>query len=242
MFSFKAGTALAIQQDQGITTLLSGGTIPASQITEMENNAWVAAASKMAPGNLVIRQYALIDLAKGVMTNKDKIVNQLNLLTYKEIGPYLIWAEGYSYFRYTLDILNVWVSKFSQSDVQDTINKVRGGFQLTAYDGSNGLKYPAPFGDLRNEPLRPEDQINWKQSSTTVTNVSCSVEAGGTRYFIRGQPIGLNTHIPKDDSSVFVMGGIPAGFKFYEGYNKKYKNSFAEWLDTYSIKRLRSIP
>lgn len=244
MFNFRSGTALAVQQDQYIAAILGGNILSEAQVRDLENNLWVSTAAKMSPCNLVIRQYALIDLSRGNAGYGDKILNQMSLLSYRNPDKFCIWAEGYSYFQYTMAILRPWMVKYAATinpQIKSIVDRVREGFIATSYI-RNGVKYPAPLGDVRDEPLRPEDQIELLPINMTISNMTYTLEGDQIRYNIKGRPIGFNTHIPKDDSVVIVKNGIPQGFHFYEGYDKKYKNSWAEYLDTFSIKRLRSIP
>lgn len=246
MFNFKNGTSLAIQQDAYLKRYLSGGKFSEKEIRDMEQNVWVATASKMAPNNLVIRQYALIDLIKGNPSHGDKIVNIANVLTYRSQEMYKLWAEGYSYYCYTRDIVDIWVSKFRATiyavAIQVILNGVDAGFFETSYK-KGGILYPAPFGDLRDEPLKNDLQKERDFKPITIGNVAfkCGEERYTFCYSISGAPIGLNTHIPKNNSTVNIADGIVSGFKFYEGYDKKYRNSFEEFKDTFDPKRVASV-
>lgn len=243
MFNFRNGTSLAVQQDQYLQLYKSNGRLTSQQITEMERNLWVSTAAKMAPGNLVVRQWALIDLFKNTFSNKNQIYNIMNVLSYRESSDKRIWAEGYSYFNYTMAVVDEWIRKFGSNvlDVSQLVEKIKLGFIATAYP-RGGVLYPAPFGDLRNEPLSQDLQIQRRIATITVSNITLNYNNGNIRYGIIGRPIGLNVHIPKDNYTVDVNNGVPSGFKFYEGYNKKYKNSWDEFKDTFSPKRLASVP
>lgn len=247
MVNFKNSTALARQQDEYINIYKSGGHISDSQINDMEYNAWVATAAKMAPGNLVARQWALVDLFKNSAAHRGAILNIVNTLSYKQVGAYRLWAEGYSYFNYTMDVIKPWIEKFQGShdlsDLKNIIQNIEQGFIITSYS-RNGVWYPAPYGDLRNEPLAPELQQDHELKTVRVTEVIFNYLASEKRiwYSITGRPIGLNTHIPKNDSTITIVNGVPANFRFYTGYQNKYKNTWEEYMDTYHIKRLKSIP
>jgi hypothetical protein len=240
MFNFRNGTALAVQQDQYLKIYLAGSCITSQQISDMEQNLWVATASKLAPGNLVIRQWCLIDLFKGNPTHEIQIFEMMDLLTYKQGGNLRIYAEGYSYFNYTMDILDTWLSKFNKVLIMTLVEKIKQGFLLTSYP-RNGVWYPAPFGDLRNIPLNPDLQIEHPVTSRTVSNVILNYFDGKIWYNISGKPIGLNNHIPKNSFTVTIKNGIPERFKFYEGYDKKYKNAWEEYKDTFDAKRINSL-
>lgn len=247
MFNFKTGTALAVQQDQYIQKYLAGEKLSPKEISDMEQNLWVATASILAPGNLVIRQWALIDLFKGSAQHVNAIFKMMDTLTYKEKGNYRLWAEGYGYFGYTRDVLDLWVTKFEYiedlSAIINIIDKVNQGSIATSYL-RNGIWYPAPYGDLRDIPLKPDLQIPHEMKTVAISNVVLNYAATDDLvwYSIKGRPIGCNTHIPKDNAIIKIQKGIPVGFKFYEGYDKKYKNSWEEYKDTFDPKRLKSIP
>jgi hypothetical protein len=247
MFNFRNGTALAAQQDQYLKIYLAGSRITSRQISDMEQNLWVATASKLAPGNLVVRQWCLIDLFKGNPTHEIQIYEIMNLLSYKSTFPptpqgnLRIFAEGYSYFCYTMDVLGPWLSKFKKVLIMTLVEKIKQGFLFTSYP-RKGVWYPAPFGDLRNTPLHPDLQIDHPITPRTVSNVILNYFENKIWYNISGKPIGLNTHIPKDPFTIEIKEGIPERFKFYEGYDKKYKNSREEFKDIFDSKRVASIP
>lgn len=245
MINFKFGTNLAVQQDNYIQIYTNGGSLTQKQISDMEQNLWVSTASKLAPNNLVVRQWCLIDLFKGIPTNAARITNLMDVLTYRNPGEYRIHAEGYSYYNYIRNILDLWMSKFQDlvdlESIKQIINKTNQGFIMTSYY-RQGCWYPAPFGDLRDEPLSNELQLRHPFSEKiTVSNITLNNNGNRIWYDIVGKPIGLNTHIPVNNSTVDIVNEIPSPFKFYEGYDKKYKNAWEEYKDTYNIKRLRSI-
>jgi hypothetical protein len=146
-----------------------------------------------------------------------------------------------------MDVLKLWVEKFEQiediSAIIDIIDKINQGFIVTSYP-RNGVLYPAPFGDLRDIPLKPDLQIPHEMKTLAISNVIFNYVALDDMiwYSIKGRPIGCNTHIPKNNSVIKLQKGIPVDFKFYEGYDKKYKNSWEEYKDTFDLKRLLSIP
>lgn len=247
MFNFKNGTALAVQQDQYLQKYLAGEKLNSKEICDMEQNLWVATASKLSPCNLVIRQWALIDLFKESAKHKEGIRKMMDILSYEESGNYRIFAESYSYFGYTMDVLKLWIVKFESfcdiADIKSIIDKINQGFIITSYP-RNGMWYPAPFGDLRDIPLKPDLQIPHEMKTMTISNVTFNyTELDNIAWYsIKGQPIGCNTHIPKNNSIIKIQNGIPVDFKFYVGYDKKYKNSWEEYLDTFDPKRILSIP
>jgi len=247
MFNFKNGTALAIQQDTYLKKYLAGEKISIKEISDMEQNLWVAIASKLAPGNLVLRQWALIDLFRGSAWHREDIQKMMDILTYKEKGPYKIWAESYSYFNYTLDVINPWIERYQEhydmSVIKDIIEKTEQGFIATAYL-RDGVWYPAPFGDLRDAPLNPDLQIPHPMKTIAISNVIFNYAESDeiAWYSIGGKPLGLNTHINKDSCVVSIIKGNPMHFKFYTGYSNKYANYWEEFRDTFSWNRILAVP
>jgi hypothetical protein len=244
MLNFKCGTKLAVQQDTYMKMLLNGDKISKSQIQDLKDNLWVKIAAKLAPNNLVIRQYCLIDILEYVPKNKNKILKLLNTLSYNEKSDYKCWAEGYSYFNYVLDFLNVWMDWFhcgmSMSEFYDIINQIKQGFIATSYKRNDTL-YPAPYGDLRDVPLSADLQIGHSNTNIRLSNLIVNYNNETVDYKIIARPLGFNTHIPKKDAIVKVINGLPQPFKFYEGYDKKYKNVVEEIIDTFAIKRILSL-
>jgi len=242
MINFINGTKLAVMQDNLIALRKSGGVIQEKDIKCMEDNLWVAAAYRLAPGNLVIRQYALIDLARTSPAHRDRIVKLFDILSYGHIypddAPYRLWAEGYSYFCYTMAILKFWMNRFKDATnlvyLQSMVRKVESGFTVTSYF-RKGTYYPAPFGDLRDVPLIPEHQPQ-EVFDTVVGNLTRRKNT----YHWKAIPLSCNTHVPADDLDITIINGVPTPFKFYEGYDKKYKNKWDEYKDTFSLKRLWS--
>ena len=253
MLNFKNGTALAGQQDIYIGLFRDGKMLSSKQISDMEQNLWVATASKVAPSNLVLRQWALIDLFKGRPFHSESILKLLDILSYKEEQDLLIYAEGYSYFKYTMDILNVWITKFDSHTSLSALSAIRAiialiarieqGFIATAYI-RGGVLYPAPFGDVYDEPLSPDLQILHPMKTIRISNVIMNYLESENRvwYSIEGRPIGLNTHIPVNDYTVTLLNGTPTNFRFYQGYSKKYSSAWEKFKDTANLKRLGSTP
>lgn len=247
--NFKNGTELAKQQDVYLKRYLLGYKFSKKEIKELESNLWVAMASKLAPSNLVIRQYALIDLITKMPRHLEPILNQIKTLTYNTKDELKLWAEGYSYYRYTKEVLDEWCRLFpttsSACGINTLLKQIDKGFVETSYE-KHGVLYPALFGDLRDEPLRdeygvlyPAKKIDTK--SITIANVFMAYDesVNSYMYIISGKPIGLNTHIPKNESVSFVIREDVIGFKYYEGYDKKYKNKMEEVGD--SLNTIKSI-
>lgn len=244
MLNFKNGTQLAVQQDTYIDLYKNGKTINPEELASLENNSWVSIASISAPSNLVLRQWCLIDIFSDKPTNNYGILNMVDILSYKDYkSTYRLWSENYSYYNYSLNALNLWLEKFNKDPVtkrlSNILKQIDQGFLATSYS-REGIYYPAPFGDLRDEPLRPDLQIKHIEKDVQVANVSVKY-GGNIEYSIKAKPLGLNTHIPAYDLNVTVENGLPLGFKFYQGYDKKYKNKISEFLDTINIRRILSL-
>ena len=199
------GNALAVQQDSLIKKLQDGEKIDSRIIRELKRNWWVMTAYRTCPGNLVIRQYCIIDIAQGKPSHKRRIKVMLDSLTiYKDGGSFLTYAEGYSYWKYTKEALDLWLGKFKDIDVAHIAGKVDSGFAYTSYFSPDGLYYPAPFGDLRKEPLDIKGQ-NFARAFADPWagfeshNVSRMVDHDTLYYLLRAMPVGLNNHCDKKD-------------------------------------------
>lgn len=197
----------------------------------------------LAPSNLVIRQFCLIDIIRGSPDHYRDIVDLVKLLS--DDGK--IWLEGYSYWIYTFNCLDIWINLFAgQVDISDLlflIEDIKAGFVKTAYINGN-VWYPAPFGDLRKIPLTDDLQNKClrKIENEVVNHSIVTMYKDGTlvHYTIQGKPIGLNAHIPKELFYVEVRNG-EANFKFYNGYENKYKNKYEEIKDIFDTARVNSI-
>lgn len=244
MEDFKPGSSslLVNKQDSLLTVYKSGTDIPKEVVDELSDNTWVETANEIAPSNIVIRQYCLIDLINDKPDHHEIIVKHVNSLSYG--GK--IWAEGYSYWQYTEYFLHEWIVKFKDDvDVNElttlTIN-IKKGFAKTAYQ-RDSIWYPAPFGDLRDVPLNDQLQEKCKPPiEYPIEHSIITIDTVNTwlKYTIKGKPVGLNGHVPKDTFYVEIINGQP-NFKFYTGYSDKYKNATEEMLDLFDMSRIRSI-
>lgn len=238
--NIKSGTSLAIFQDRLFKQYINGDyTINDKDSRELNGNLWVALAKRMSPNNLVIRHRCLQDLFNG---NKKFLEEILDL--YKILAPGL-FVEGYSYWKYTKPFLFEW-GKLYYPEMITTIDYVDKLFVVTSYYGQDGLLYPAPFGDVRNEPLESTIQnIDKPYDSFAVCPIIKRQTMFGYQkyicYDISSYPLGCNLHVPIKNETIVIKDGVPQRFKFYEGYDKKYKNGFVEFLDLINLKRLFSI-
>jgi len=222
------------------------GTIDKRTIRTLKINYWVRTAEKLAPGNLIIRQYCLIDLFEDKPCHKAKIRKLVNTISGGP-GKYRTWAESYTYFLYTQMMLDPWVKRFSDDSVKSMIREIKMGFAYTAYERSTFLRYPAPFGDLWEVPLDSETSVMASSmcdpdNDVEVKNIKRYKKDGLVTYNIAPMPMGLNGHCEKQRHEWVIRAGIPDGFKFYDGYDKKYKNQKAEWTDLLDPRRLFTIP
>lgn len=226
--NFEHGTKLAKYQDRLFNALKEGRNITFNQehIERLEGNLWIRMAEDIAPSNLVVRQLCLIDILNSTPKNRQKIIKQLNLLA---PGQRMIWAEGYSYWEYTRGILMLWKEKFElnrASVVSYIINTIDDNFVESSYL-RDGKIYPAPFGDLRDIPLREELQNN----HTTTHFRGTFLIKDRDKYKITPYILGGNTHTPAKKRVVKIQNGYPNGFMFYKGYDKKYRSRTEEWKD-----------
>jgi hypothetical protein len=247
-FNMKSGFALAVSQDSLLARYLRGANISREEVLALRGNQWVRVAKHVSPGNLVLRQWALIDLISGKPSHGGDILEMAHLLApdSEEHGGRL-WAEGYSYWLYTREVLAPWAETFreekSGKQLRALINAVDSCFTMTAYS-RNGLLYPAPFGDVRDQPLA--DSGVFLHAARPVAAHSCAFVtvtpvSGGYDYRIAARPVGLNTHVPADTQVVAVRGGVPEGFRFYDGYDRKYPDAGAERGDMLRPARITSI-
>jgi len=250
-YNFEFGSSLANFQDAKFEQYKNGKNFSEEDRTRLEKNLWVKAATRAAPGNLPVRHYCLIDLDKGKARNKRNIRRQLDKLGDE------IWREGYSYWIYVKPMLVEYSKKFGEFDF--FIKYMNKKFEETAYMGADGKLYPAPFGDIRHVPLEMESQSAKPVSIPTEIypliirilkwdEPELELHIDTTEYFIQKCPVGFNTHVPDTvqtirvlpDGSVYVYTneGEYIPFKWYEGYDKKYKNKEEEFKDTFSKNRL----
>jgi hypothetical protein len=240
-------TLLATEQDKYEQIYRAGKDITAEQFLSLKNHVWVMLASKLAPSNLVIRQWCLIDLFSHSPDHSKKIFKMINLLSYKKDNNGMrIWAEGGTYFVYTMNILDLWIDRFDSaiilSDMKNLLSKIKKGFGITAYVRNN-QSYYAPFGDIRDTPIDPSfglylQEHNQIKVAIIFKNV---LDKNSVQYTLKARPIRFNLHVPKEDETLLVMDGIPIGFQFYTGWDKKYKKSSDEIWDMLSFKRLKSF-
>jgi len=229
--NFEYGSSLANFQDELFAQYNSGAKITPAQMHRLKSNRWVSLAYFLAPNNLVVRQYCLIDLINNNPKNEKKIMNLAN-----KIGPDSVWLEGYSYWLYTKTFLEKYNEKFGTAEIQEFIEDIDSSFAKTAYRRGDKL-YPAPYGDLRDVPL--EDSLQHGISSVEAS--IGIITKNNNIYFIKAAPLGFNMHTPETRTEIKIVDGRPENFVFYEGYGRKYKNFFLELLDMLDVKRFSSF-
>lgn len=227
--NFEHGTELAKYQDSLFVKLTNGFQeliFNREHLRRLEGNLWVRMAEKSSPNNLVVRHLCLTDILNARPENQERIERLLGKLA---PSP-KIWAEGYSYWEYTRGILKYWVDNFKDTyrvaRVKCAMRDIDANFALTSYM-RDGKKYPAPFGDLRDVPLRHELQGDEQEPQFRGEFLT----KHGDRYFIKPYLLGGNTHTPARNEVFAIVGGRPAGFHFYTGYDKKYQSAKREWAD-----------
>jgi len=247
-YNFEFGSSLAHFQDAKFQDYKEGKELSKEEKVRFKNNLWIKMSNKLAPSNLVIRHYCLIDLYNKRPRNKRKIQNLLNLL-----GNGL-YKEGYSYWLYVKPFLVEYNRRYNLFDC--FIKDMDLNFQKTAYLGTDGKLYPVPFGDLRHIPL----ELGLQSSSSVSENleiypVIVKIKSNYIEYFIQRCPLGFNTHIPdktqvvrvnNDGSEICVFNYIDSSekckpFEWYEGYDKKYKDKEEEFKDTFNKNRRLSL-
>lgn len=262
--NFSTGEILAPLQDGYISILNRNfnAKISNAQLNNLIYDIWVPLAARLAPNNLVIRQYCLIDIFSNNIKNYSMILNQMNKISYKTdvtipkfsgSGTQLarIWGEGYSYFEYTMNAVRIWINKFMYSypvqtaTIQTLANKIYAGFVATSYKRGN-LWYPVTLGDLwpislTSNPVQNQidhTPINGLVIGPVKMNVSNGVV---TSYNITAKPLGCNLHTSVNNYNTNIVSGLPTNFAFYQGYGKKYPTKAKEIVDMLNPLRLLSI-
>lgn len=238
--NFEFGSSLADFQDEKFKQYKAGKSISSKEKRRLKYNLWVRMATKMAPGNLVVRHYCLMDLFSKRPRYKKKIQDQLDKLGNK------IWREGYSYWLYTKYFLVEYDKKHKAFGT--FVKEMDSNFQDTAYKAKDGKLYPAPYGDLRHIPLEKQGTIPVSTNKDIFPVKVTMISRSEIEYRISACALGFNTHIPDKDFIVRVRdnganvsvyeGGKYTPFKWYEGYDKKYGSKEAELKDTFSKSRI----
>jgi len=229
--NFQYGSNLAKFQDDLFAKYVSKRLITDEERVKLFNNLWVDIAQCCAPNNLVVRQFCLVNLILKTENVRD-IIRLIQTIAYFNGTNYALWAEGYSYWGYTKPFL------VECKIPQEIIDEIDKNFQKTAYL-RNGIMYPAPFGDLWDSPL--EDKL--QDPLMIVADIEITPVAKRCLFYtVKSKPLGCNTHVQSKNSQVIIVDDYPQPFKWYEGYDKKYKTKWQEFKDTFAFRRLKSIP
>lgn len=234
MLNLEQGTPLAKREDRVFSRLQEGREISFEDKDMLKRNLWARTANVAAPSNLTIRRLVLLDLVNYNEQNLIKILNQL-----RRLAPNL-WAEGYSYWKYTRDFLKMYAEHLSRPAkfLEEHITSIERHFCNCSYKRGD-KQYPAPFGDLRDEPL---DSITFKLFTKECYTYDLSLlSKQGSVYHLRPYLLGCNTHTQCEPKKVTIVRGKPLGFKFYTGYDNKYSSRRERIRDTLKPRRIFSI-
>lgn len=233
--NFESGTKLAKSQDSLISKIKANPDkdyYDKDLLHRLSSNVWVKWAAELAPNNLVVRQWCLEDIVRGIPKNAQKIHSMCYTLA---PFPGYLWCEGYSYWRYTAEAIDLYIERFDDMDdryvhyVKSIKEYIEQAFIRSSYIGIDGLLRPAPFGDLRDIPIIRES----RKRSNLIESAFMGkfLEKGRDVYYIRPFYRGMNGHTPSKKRTIRIVNGRPEGFKFYTGYDKKYDNKGKEALD-----------
>lgn len=186
--------------------------------------------TKIAPSSLLIMNLCLRDINNKKATN----YKQIHKLT-QILSDNLIWLEGYSYWKNLKPFLEEWEKLHTFSYTTSVIKKIDLSFWQTSYN-RQGVLYPAPFGNLKNEPL--EENLQSLGTVPMVATVSKIIKLkhskGGEYYHIYPVQLGLNTALPYNKSKIRIIEGYPLGFTFYKDeytkYTKHHSTEYSSWL------------
>lgn len=246
--NFQHGTDLANYQDALFKEISNGATISTSVLKQLTTNKWISLSTYLAPSNLTVRQYCLIDIVCHHFFNINNILSNLsNLVYFSKNLKYLLWVEGYSYWLYTKPFLEMYLEKVKLPDeifqkLTSFMNDVDLGFSVTAYKKNDGI-YPVTFGDLRYIKL-----VN--QTDLIKDEISIGpILKHGSMYYINKQPVGFNLHTNNsefivdihNDKAYVINSDKEIEYKFYESYEKKYPTFLSELNEMITCRRVLSI-
>jgi hypothetical protein len=219
---FLYGTPLARAQDDILEYLTEGNLedIPKSLLKKFTgNNLYIGLSRWLCPSNLVVRDYAIRYVITQDAKYLDLILDQLtDLIVRDRFHANPLWAEGYSYFKYTKKALDL-ISTFNYitTSVEETFSKLQYV--------EDGESYVAPFGDCRKLILKTKNAV------TDFNHPLVSITTGYNRTvwtFHKYNVMG-NTHTSE---GIFIVEGEDV-VSFYEGHSKKYKNGFTATIDSF---------
>lgn len=213
---------------------------------EMSKNIWVKIARKVAPNNLVLRQYCLIDILNRSPDNYDKIYKLISQIS--PVSPNgRLWLEGYTYWLYCKTVLSMY-SEFFENKHRCNISiplsliivEIDNCFQKISYSDYLNVLYPAPFGDLRKTSL----ENHLQDEKMCIPNLSIypvkKMSNESVKYEVKKSLLGFNTHTPDRTYKAKIGEVMIENFKFYHGFENKYSSKFEEIKDTFIIDRVFS--
>jgi len=234
--NFEHGLSLAKFQDFIFDKWKKEKEITEEELLRLKNNIWIFFAKYLAPSNLVVRQYCLMDL----IINDSK--HQLIIIKLMHMLGEGLWLEGYSYWLYTKEILEVYGRKLRIGYITKFIKDLDLRFKRTSYKCRDGKYYPPLFGDLEFISLEEHLQDNIEDRYVSIWPISKEVDGGIVKYNIRATAFRFNVHVPKKSSIHLVEDEIvKSKFKWYEGYDKKYRTKVGELFDIFDIRRIISF-
>ncbi len=234
--NFEHGLSLAKFQDSIFDKWKKEKKITEEEVQRLKCNTWIFFARFLAPSNLVIRHYCLIDIIDNDSKHQNVLIKLVHIL-----GEGL-WLEGYSYWLYTKEILEIYGKKLKIGYISKFVDDLDGRFKKAAYKCRDGKFYPPLFGDLRFISLEDHLQDDKEDKYVCIWPVSREIEKNTVIYQIKATPLRFNTHVPKKSSIHYVEDGIvKSKFKWYKGYDKKYKTKLGEWIDILDIRRIISF-
>jgi hypothetical protein len=205
---------------------------------------WLWLSARIAPCNMVIRHFVILDLIAGKPEHARHIYRQMLLLS---INGTAVWQESYMYWAVdTMDFLKVWMDKFFNKPhnhrhtcylckIWLLKGDINTNFSKTAY--SDGR--PCPIGDQPNKAY-PE----LKEGALTDVPIGNITMRWGHKnngdfeytYLIDACPVGFNTHCNAKFYSVTVCNGVVNGFQWYDcengaGDSNKYPGRFDKLKD-----------
>lgn len=225
--NFEWDGALASRQDRVATALTSDKEPSADDWAALKGNWIVPIAALLAPSNLTVRHYCLLDLLSDKPEHIKRIMSQCNRLMCATADSFILWSEGYSYWEYTRPILDLFAKRFHPTFMTPFMTAVDINFEKTAYV-RDGKLYPVQLGDLWDSPMYDifKPGIVVPRETIHVHSRACGFNLHTDRvdvtYAFDSPPEpGFNKGIPYDKAT-----GFP--FVFYEGYEKKYPTKWKE--------------
>ena len=162
----------------------------------------------------------------------------------KIVAPKDLYLEGYSYWLYTKPFIVEHLKKFPDDTLKSIVRSIDENFVKTCYT-VEGIRYPAPFGDLRHGPL--EEDLQFSKIVVPETIDIFPVSRSKNKFNIKPAPIGFNLHVPINEKVYSIIDGkvidteAKEEFKWYTGYKDKYPTKWSEIRDMCRIKRILSL-